>query len=47
MSRGSDSAPDMEARQDADCRLSDSGRLKEVVLGTDGTVERLGNVGES
>ena len=47
MSRGSDSAPDMEARQDEECRLSDSGRLKEVVLSTDCAVERLGNVGES
>uniref|UniRef100_A0A0D2Y459 Uncharacterized protein n=1 Tax=Fusarium oxysporum (strain Fo5176) TaxID=660025 RepID=A0A0D2Y459_FUSOF len=35
------SAPDMEARQDEDCHLSSSGRLREVVLSTDCTVERL------
>jgi hypothetical protein len=47
MLRDLDSAPDMEASQDEDCRLSDSGRLKKVVLSTDYTVGRLGNVGES
>lgn len=35
----------MEARQDEDCHLSSSGRLKEVVLSTDCTVERLRMLG--
>lgn len=47
MLRDLDSAPDMEASCHEAYRLSGSGRLYLVVLSTDWTVKRLGNIGES
>jgi hypothetical protein len=45
MLRDLDSAPDLKARQDEGYHLPRSGRLREVVLSTDCTVERLAMLG--